>query len=63
MVEIELNNAYWAHDNKAYKDKIDSYKTMGFKIYRDSNGNHKVVKIDNNDYINNLFGDIFKGGN
>ena len=69
IVEIDLNNAYWAHDNKAYKEKVESVKAMGFRVFRDDNGNHKVQPTGDStsvyDAFGGIFGDIFsgKGGN
>lgn len=63
QIEIELNNAYWAHDDKAYQDKLDTYKMMGYKIFRNSKGDHKIQHSGNDslEFLNNMFG--FKGEN
>lgn len=62
QIEIELNNAWWGHGDKKYEDTLLSVKLMGYKVFRDSNGNHKIQKTNNSsteDMLSSLF---FNGG-
>lgn len=59
-LEIELNNAWWGHGDVKYEDKLMSVKIMGYKVFRDSQGNHKVQKV-NNDNAGNIFDLLFGG--
>lgn len=59
-LEIELNNAWWGHGDVKYEDKLMSVKIMGYKVFRDSQGNHKVQKV-NNDSAGNIFDLLFGG--
>ena len=64
QIEIELNNAWWGHGDKEYRDTLLSVKLMGYKVFRDSNGNHKVQKNENfsieDTFFSTLFGGAFK---
>lgn len=61
QIEIKLNNAYWSHNDKAYQEEVASVKMMGFKIMRNSDGDHKVVKKAIGYEFPDAFGDIFGG--
>ena len=58
-IEDELNRLYEYEIDK-YLDECNVLKKMGFKIYRNSDGIHKVVKpvknSDVRDFINGIFG-------
>lgn len=60
QIEIDLDNAWWGHGDIKYEDKLSSVKLMGFRVYRNSEGKHKVVATNNdNDFVaslSNLFG-------
>lgn len=60
QIEIELNNAWWGHGDKEYRDTLLSVKLMGYKVFRDSNGNHKVQKTNNSNMGDILFSSLFK---
>ena len=64
QIEIELNNAWWGHGDVKYDEKLLSVKMMGYKVFRDSNGNHKVQKNKNfrieDTFFSTLFGGAFK---
>ena len=53
-MENRLNTLYWT-DSEKYMELLDVIKGMGFKIYRNSNGKHRV-QMD----MSNAFGGIFK---
>lgn len=40
-MENRLNTLYWT-DSEKYMELLDVIKGMGFKIYRNSNGKHRV---------------------
>lgn len=59
QIEIDLDNAWWGHGNIKYDDKLQSVKLMGFKVYRNQDGKHKVVKNPNSgDYFTDFFNDM-----
>ena len=64
QIEIDLNNAWWGHGDVKYDEKLLSVKMMGYKVFRDSNGNHKVQKNENfsieDTFFSTLFGGAFK---
>ena len=43
---------------KLYLTKIESLKEIGYKVYRDSNGKHKLV--ENKDHLREVFGGAFR---
>lgn len=65
QLEIDLDNAWWGHGDIKYEDKVATIKAMGYKVYRNSEGKHKV-KPDNTgesffgtdglEYLKSLFG-------
>lgn len=65
----ELNRLY-EFDIDKYVKECDDLKRMGYKIYRNSEGKHKVVKpVKKEDYktafsdaFGDIFGEIFGGG-
>ena len=64
VIEQELNRLY-ATDSTKYKEECDSWKSKGYKIYRDSKGRHKIVEpIKKQDkyeqFFTDIFGDIFE---
>lgn len=70
QLEIELDNAWYGHDGVNYDAKLASIKSLGYKVFRNPEGRHKVQKIKTEDWSNayggvfgDIFGDIFKGGN
>lgn len=63
QVEIDLDNAWWGHGDIKYEDKLKTIKGMGFKVYRNSEGKHKVIQSTNNmGDFGDIFNDIFSGG-
>ena len=61
QIEIDLDNAWWGHGDIKYEDELNTIKAMGFKVYRNSEGKHKVVQNSSNsgdfgDIFNNMFG-------
>ena len=67
QLEIELDNAWYGHDGVNYDAKLASIKAMGYKVFRNPEGRHKLQKTaDNNDWygvFGEIFGNIFTGGN
>ena len=64
QLEIELDNAWYGHDGVDYDDKLATIKMMGFKVYRNNEGRHKLKKTEDGDWSNmfdGAFGDIFGG--
>lgn len=39
-----LLNRYWLEDREKYEEELRRTKAAGFKVYRNSDGEHKVVK-------------------
>lgn len=63
QIEIDLDNAWWGHGDVKYEDKLNCIKGMGFKVYRNSEGKHKIVKTNNGmGDFGDIFNDIFSGG-
>lgn len=63
QIEIDLDNAYWGHGDVKYDDKLSAIKGMGYKVFRNSEGRHKVKPPENVDIYSafgEVFGDIFK---
>ena len=66
----ELNRLYKSDMNR-YMSEVNYWKNQGYRVYRDSNGIHKVIEPtrfykksnDSNIYeaFGDIFGDIFKG--
>lgn len=68
QLEIDLDNAWWGHGDIKYEDKVATIKAMGYKVYRNSEGIHKVVKQNTTydpsdifDAFGGIFGNIFSG--
>ena len=62
QVEIDLDNAWWGHGDIKYEDKLKTIKGMWFKVYRNSEGKHKVIQGTNNmGGFGDIFNDIFGG--
>ena len=57
-IEARLNRLYWT-DNKAYVEHLNMVKGMGYKVFRNSKGTHKV-QMDMSSAFGGLFSDIFK---
>lgn len=58
IIENKLNELYQSEINK-YVSECEHWKRMGYKVYRNSEGQHKVIapiKVEN---INTAFGGIF----
>ena len=53
-MENRLNTLYWT-DSKKYMELLDVIKGMGYKVYRNPKGKHRV-QMD----MSNAFGGIFK---
>lgn len=49
---------YYFHDRCSYMDYLQSIKECGYRVYRNSIGKHKVKRNEN--YLNEVFGGIFK---
>lgn len=71
-VIIEELNRLYQYDMDKYLSECSDLKGFGYKIYRNSNGKHKIVApikdndvktVDINQVFGGIFGDIFKGGN
>lgn len=39
-----LLDRYWLEDREKYEEELRRTKEAGFKVYRNSDGEHKVVK-------------------
>ena len=66
IVKEELDKLYLA-DKSKYETEVNTLKGIGYKIYRNSAGEHKVIdspKKQDDIYsaFSGIFGDIFKGG-
>lgn len=67
QLEIDLDNAYWGHGDVKYEDKLSSVKMMGFKVFRNSEGRHKLQQVEGEgatdiySAFGGIFGDIFGG--
>lgn len=66
IIETELNKLY-KYEMDKYISECDHWKSMGYKIYRNSNGQHKVVapiraqQVDINNAFGGIFANIFSG--
>lgn len=58
QIASDLDQKYASND-KEYLEKIQILKDVGYKIYRNSKGQHKILR--NNNYLNEVFGGIFNG--
>ena len=58
-LEENLNRLYWTNSAE-YLKRLEVIKGMGYKVYRNSKGNHKV-KMDMSSAFGGIFGDIFNG--
>ena len=56
-IEARLNSLYFKNP-KEYTEHVEMFKGMGFKVFRNSFGKHKVQSNPN--FINEAFGGIFK---
>jgi hypothetical protein len=67
VIKNELDRLYEFEIDKYIKE-VDDLKRMGYKIYRNSEGKHKVVErskpqqVDIYSAFGGIFGDIFGGG-
>ena len=66
---MELNRLY-IYETEKYIEECDHWKKMGYKIYRNPAGEHKVVEppkyvegeqVDLNTAFGGIFGQIFNG--
>ena len=67
VIVVELNKLYTT-DKVKYDKEVSDFKAMGYKIYRNEAGQHKVIEpvrkkkgMFGNEAIDSLFGDIFGG--
>ena len=56
-IEERLNKLYWT-DSEKYLSYLDMIKGMGYKVLRNSKGNHKV-QSDISSMFGGAFGDIY----
>ena len=56
----ELNNLYFT-DPQSYLRRLDNIKAAGYKVLRNSAGQHKVQGIAIEDLFGGMFGDYFGG--
>ncbi len=49
-LEYELDNAYKHQSNEIYQRLLNSIKTKGYRVYRDSQGRHRIIA--NNQAVN-----------
>lgn len=61
QLEIDLDNAWWSYDKEKYQEKLDTTKMMGFKVYRNDKGRHKVVKNPDGGDFMDFFNGILNG--
>ena len=52
-------NMLYSSDKEQYEEHVETLKGIGYKIYRNSEGKHKVEY--NNQYFAEMFGGAFKG--
>lgn len=57
-IEEDLNRRYF-QDPKEYLERVETLKGVGYKIFRNSKGQHKVEY--NNEYFKEMFGGTFGG--
>ena len=63
QLEIELDNAWWGHGDTEYEYKLSAIKMMGYKVYRNSDGKHKVVQNTEPNNFADIFYSMFGGNN
>lgn len=56
-IQNKLNSLYFT-DRDRYLEHIEMFKGMGYRIFRNPAGNHKI-QMDNS-YLDEAFGGIFK---
>lgn len=58
-------NLYYKNDLEKYNRELNDIKNIGFRIFRNQNGDHKIQKNENYIYevFGGVFGKIFKGEN
>lgn len=63
VIVVELNKLYTT-DKVKYDKEVNDFKAMGYKIYRNKEGQHKVVEPvrQKNDIYSQMgmYGDVFK---
>lgn len=57
-IQNDLNKRY-LNNPEEYLERVETLKGVGYKIYRNSKGQHKVTY--NNKYFNEVFGGAFGG--
>lgn len=59
-IRIDLDRKYFM-DPDGYLKKVETVKSAGYKVYRNSSGKHKVVYNKNfyNEMFDGVFGNIF----
>ena len=56
-IEHKLDQLY-SHGFDGYAEHLDMVKGLGYKVYRNSDGKHKIRIRE--DYLDDAFGGIFK---
>ena len=57
-IKEDLDKKYFSNP-KEYLKRVETLKGVGYKILRNSKGQHKVIY--NNNYFNEIFGGAFGG--
>lgn len=52
-------NILYATDKEKYEEHVETLKGVGYRIFRNSNGKHKVDY--NTSYFQEMFGGAFRG--
>ena len=67
VIVAELNKLYTT-DKVKYDKEVNDFKALGYKIYRNDEGQHKVIEPERkkkslfgNEAMDSLFGGIFGG--
>ena len=58
QIASDLDQKYLSGD-KEYLEKVQILKDVGYRIFRNNKGHHKVLR--NANYLNEVFGGIFNG--
>ena len=63
-LESDLNVLY-KYNLVKYKQKLNTIKDLGYKVYRNADGDHVIKRNENfiNECFGGVFGKIFKGEN
>lgn len=60
-IQNTLNRLYWS-DPERYMEHLNMVKGLGYRIFRNSKGQHKV-QVDMSTAFGGIFNQIFNGGN